>query len=327
MAFPQHLVPLDALTELCRARAKVGNKSEELECLSLLEKEGSIDGVYKSVLSSLLAVDTNVVVPQRKKAVALRKRKRKDSSVGKRDDHGKARISEKNKVGKGTRVVRRRNKVKKEKQCEKSGPGSKRVKIEKEAVGVGNSRLHHKNTEEINVLIQYQSENVARAQSDEMCREQIGGIFQGVVKEEDEADVEPVVEKELGEEVVRGDYGLASKAIKMEPDHFVESRSPIEGKYSKTRNVKCPKCSMTFENRDENHVEGVGRSSTIPEPEVVILDSDMIVKKGIPSPFISARMLHRSVCFFSTQKSHPFSLSLCFCFSCSSIESSTLTDG
>lgn len=302
MAIPHHLLPPDLIFELRRARAKVGNKSKELKCLSRLVKKESIDAVYKNVLSSLLTMDTdeavapmrkNGVVAQRKKAVPLRKRKRKDSPVGRHAGRGKARVGERNKV---RRVDRS--------------------------------------------LIPYQGDNVGRARSDKMNRKQTGK-FKGVVKEEDEVDVKPVVkkeyevkkEKEIGnqdscstnncarrnyskdvshvhvklekEEVVQGDNVLASKAIiKKEPEDFLESRPLIEGQSS---------------------------SGTVQEVE--ILDSDMVLKKGITNPFVSAKLLDLSVRLFLTKKklNHPFSLSLslslCFCFSCSSIESFALTDG
>lgn len=260
MAIPQHLVPPDLIFELRRARAKVGNKSEMLKCLNLLEKKEGIDGAYKKLLSSLLTMDTDEFVARRKKAVPVRKRKRKDSPVGQRGGRGKARVGEKKKA----RLVD-------------------------------------------NSLTPYQSENVGRAQSDKTYRKQRGGKFKGVVKEEDEVDVKPMVKKEhevkkekeirnqdsgstntcvrrnyskdvghvtVGKEVVvRGNIVLPSKAVKKEPEDFLESRAPIEGQSS---------CGTV--------------------PEVEILDSNMVLKKQIASPFVSAHMLHTSVRLFLTKK-------------------------
>lgn len=320
----QHLVPSDATSELRRARAKVGSEPDGVKWLRLLEGKGTIDEVYKNLLLSLLTmdvkpdpcmvkIDRDDVVELRKRPMALNNRKKKYTVVDQHDDRGKAQIREANKalvsldndrlhqrnikqydrlkqfqsdhVARAQLVkIHRRQEDGKIKGMVKEGyEANKKIMVKKE-----NEKIYHDRGSKKNSGPRDHCQDVGRVR----IREKHVGRSQ----------TESMI-------VVRRDNRFSSKktsfggcAVKKEPDHYVETRLPIKRIHSQIRNIKRAKCSFAY-NSDEKYLEGEGSSKSV--PEVIILDSDKVVKKEIVTPFVSSKRYHSSVCLLLTQL-HPF---------------------
>ncbi|KAG6388637.1 hypothetical protein SASPL_150069 [Salvia splendens] len=96
--------------------------------------------------------------------------------------------------------------------------------------------------------------------------------------------------------LARGDsrtMAACAAVKKEEPGHHVEIRPPQKGIHKEVRKVKCPKCSRVYRSGEGDWEEGEGSSKSV--PELVILDSDKVLNREIRSPFISDKLLHRSM--------------------------------
>ncbi|XP_057795660.1 uncharacterized protein LOC131011818 isoform X2 [Salvia miltiorrhiza] len=282
----QHLVPSDVKSELRHARARAGSKYDGMKLLTLMERK---DDVVELV----------------ERPVPLKNRKRKCSIIDQHDGRGRARTSENGKA----------------------------------LLPLGNDRLHHLNNEENKQLIPFQTRaqpvktyrgNIG-GKLKGVVKEEYEANEKTEVKKENEKTYQgrgsrknlgtrnyflDVRQVRLGEKhavrgqtqltkAARGDSRLSTMktafsncAVKKEPYHCVETRLPVKGVHSRTRNVKCAKCSFAYDSK--RYLEGQGSSKTV--PEVIILDSDKVVKKEISNPFVCSKKYYSSMDDEESQK-------------------------
>ncbi|KAL1533567.1 hypothetical protein AAHA92_33435 [Salvia divinorum] len=157
-------------------------------------------------------------------------------------------------------------------------------------------------------IIDQHGDHRGRARISKGHKGEVGGKGKGVVKQEHEADEKkPEVKKENEKlhdrnswvrrkrKIARGDSRKKTAfAVKMEePDYYVEARLPRKGIHRQVRNVKRAKSSSAYDSDDWDYEEGEGSSKSV--PEVIILDSDRVLKKKIGRPFVSSKLHHRSM--------------------------------
>ncbi|KAH6758885.1 hypothetical protein C2S51_019120 [Perilla frutescens var. frutescens] len=292
----QPFVTGESIYELRRARARAGNAANSSEFSRLLEENGSIDVVYKTMLLSLLTVDDRDD-PHNDK---IETRDVIEENVRDKEQFDR-RITEKNKV----RCVRKEFQVVKEGTTEKV-----RDQICLQQLDKGKKAIV-----EDDRLVQSRREHVAHVQPVKKYTEQRGGKFKGMVKEEYDTNKKTMVEKEnekicrdpgsrtrvsqvqLGRkrtirsqtelmEGVQGDDGLPSKKTAF-GDCAVNNKEPYYY-------VKCTECSIPFKKYDGKYFKGESSSRTVPA-EVEILDNERVVKKGMFGHFVPSTQFHSSM--------------------------------
>lgn len=309
----QHLDYEDSIYELRHARARVGCTPDYMVASKLLEEDDSIDEVYKIILLRALdgrddpwkeKTETCDVIGQRRKANALKKRKRNDNITELDDDCNVEEEADPEyelflrklkgidqssllKFEKGDLPLIQAIRCKVDRGCD----GDDIVQIDKQqapscmdhwAVEGLRKSIHPAQTGEKNKAQDRRKFKKVARQGDHKI------LYRGLVQfDKDHFDrrEKRKIHQDPGSRKSRKKTAVGNCAVKKEPDHSVKTRGHIKEIHCQISYAKCASCSAPLKKSNGNYLKGERNSKTVPA-EVEILDSDMIAKKRIFSPFI-----------------------------------------